>query len=224
MCILLSIQSVFSKTKKKGAVLFCYGKIDVNTIKNYTYVILEGSYYNKEDVTVLKEHNKIVLSYISLGEVHPSVSFFKEAKEYTLKGKNQIWGGLFLDLSKEPLKKIMLNQVSKNIEKGFHGLFLDNIDNYGTWGKQKHLQSYLISFLNAIKLKYPTIHLMQNAGLDVLKNSAKYINSLAIESIISNYNFKDKKYAYHTRRMRKRRIKDLKKMSVKYSLPTILIE
>lgn len=205
-------------------VFLCYGKIAVDEIKDYKYVILEEAYYTKEEVLKIKENNQKVLCYISLGELDKYVSYYEEAKNYVLPGKNAIWNSYFLDLSKEGLQNILLQNIEKKLAKGFDGLFLDNIDNYGTWGKQKQLKKHLYIFLAKIVTNFPNAYLMQNAGLDLVNTTHDFIDSIAIESVITNYDFSKKKYRLREEKDSKKLIESIKKIEEEYQIPFLLIE
>ncbi|PKH49333.1 hypothetical protein CXF68_00915 [Tenacibaculum sp. Bg11-29] len=205
-------------------IFLCYGKVPVHQITNFKYVILEEVHYTKEEITQLKQKNEKVLCYISLGEIHKYVSFFKEAKNYTLEGKNTIWDSYYLDLNQKPLQEILLKNIQEKLTKGFDGLFLDNIDNYGPYGKQKKQTKKLVEFLTTIKSRFPEIYLMQNAGLAIIKQTHTFINSVAIESVITNYNFEKKKYLFREKKESKKIIERLKKIEEDYKLPILLIE
>ncbi|MFL0094212.1 endo alpha-1,4 polygalactosaminidase [Tenacibaculum maritimum] len=224
MSITFLLSSKIFSNSGKDNIFLCYGKVPVQQIVDFKYVILEEAHYTKEEVSEIKKKNDNVLCYISLGEVHQYVSFYKEAKKYTLQGKNTTWNSYYLDLEQKPLQHILLQNIQEKLRKGFDGLFLDNIDNYGPYGKQKHLQKKLVEFLATIKNNFPTIYLMQNAGLPLVEYTHPYVNSVAIESVITNYDFQHKEYKFRKRRERKRIIKALQKIEYEYKIPFLLIE
>ncbi|WP_435264182.1 endo alpha-1,4 polygalactosaminidase [Tenacibaculum sp. nBUS_03] len=225
-CFLLLINLFFSRNlSKQSNVFLCYGKVPIYKIINYDYVILEASHYSISEVSVLKKNNKHIICYLSLGEFNKYTSFYNEAKSFKLLGKNEVWDSYYLDLSKKSLQKILLKDIaSKIVKKGFDGLFLDNIDNYCTYGKQKHKQKDLLDFLTLIKKKFPSIYLMQNAGLEIIDKTNSLINSIAIESIITNYNFKSKEYFFREKQQSKEKIFQIKAIQKKYNIPFIIIE
>ncbi|WP_408024401.1 endo alpha-1,4 polygalactosaminidase [Tenacibaculum sediminilitoris] len=210
---------------KHNAVFLCYGKIPVEEITNYEYVILEASHYSASEIAILKQHNQFLLAYISLGEFNKYTSFYDKAKNHKLPGMNKNWNSFYLDLSKQTLHEVLLEDVKEKIlMKGFHGLFLDNIDNYCSFGEQKKQQHYLISLLQSIRKKFPTIHLMQNAGSEILDITNKLINSVAFESVITNYNFAKGIYRLRNEENYKEKTSYLKTIQEKYTLPFIIIE
>lgn len=214
-----------SKLMANNSVFLCYGKVPVQDIMNYEYVIVEASHYSASEVAVLKQHNQLVVCYISLGEFNKYTTFFNSAKKHALPGKNENWDSYYLDLSQKPLHEILLKDIKEKILfKGFDGLFLDNIDNFCSYGQQKHQQPYLIDLLKTIRKDFPTIHLMQNAGLEALEHTGNLVNSVAIESIITNYNFSKKEYGFRNKKDFKQLATNLKLIQEKYTLPFIIIE
>ncbi|MGG8497294.1 endo alpha-1,4 polygalactosaminidase [Tenacibaculum sp. TC6] len=212
-------------TANSKNVFLCYGKVPVHEIINYEYVILEASHYSASEVAVLKQNNKLVLCYLSLGEFNTYTSFYEGAKNYALSGKNTIWNSYYLDLSQKPVHEILLNDIKqKVIMNGFDGLFLDNVDNYCTYGKQKHQQNEFLKLLHSIKNQFPSIYLMQNAGLEIVEHTHQYINSIAIESIVTNYNFDDKEYRFRDKKECNQKVCQLKTIEEKYNIPLIIIE
>ncbi|CAM1363908.1 endo alpha-1,4 polygalactosaminidase [Tenacibaculum xiamenense] len=225
LILLLSSILSFKSFANLKNVFLCYGKVPVHEIRNYTYVIVEASHYTAGEVAVLKQYNRYVICYISLGEVNKFTSFYEQAKPFVLSGKNKVWDSYYLDLEKKPLQKILLKDIKEKIQmKGFDGLFLDNIDNYGIYGTQKHLKKHLIAFIRDIKNAFPTIFLMQNAGLDLIEATHESINAIAIESIITSYSFDERKYQFRDRKEFKRKAIKIKEIEKKYNLPFIVIE
>ncbi len=225
LLLLLSSFLSFKSLANFNNVFLCYGKVPIHEIRNYTYVILEASHYTVGEVAVLKQYNRNVLCYISLGEVNEYTSFYKQAKPFVLSGKNEIWNSYYLNLAQKPLQDILLNDIKEKISiKGFDGLFLDNIDNYGMYGKQKHLKEHLISFLKNIKSEHSGIYLMQNAGLDLIKITNNLVDSIAIESIITSYSFEKNKYQFRNKKEFKCKALNIKEIEQKYAIPFIIIE
>ncbi|SEB66014.1 Glycoside-hydrolase family GH114 [Tenacibaculum sp. MAR_2009_124] len=225
LLVLLSSVLSFKSFANLNNVFLSYGKVPIQKIRNYTYVILEASHYTAGEVAVLKQYNRHVLCYISLGEVNKYTPFYEQAKSFVLSGKNEIWNSYYLDLEKKPLQKILMKDIKDKIKvKGFDGLFLDNIDNYGMYGKQKFLQKYLLSFLIDLKKQYSGIYLMQNAGLDLIKMSHNLVDSVAVESVITSYSFEKKKYQFRKKKEFQHKAINIKKIEQEYNIPFIIIE
>jgi len=226
MCIVCFSIFSFSKCKNdiEKKVLVNYGDFDPETVKGYDYLIIESAHFSADDIKLLKTHNQNVLAYVSFGEVNESASHYSDISKYTL-SKNEVWNSYVLDLANKNTRQAVFKIVQNNIEeKGFDGLFLDNIDNYTSFGPTPYKLAALVSFLKEIKEKYPTTHLMQNAGLEVLPKTKDLINSIAVESIATDYNFETSTYKLRESKDFKERLDHLNKISQQFGLPTIVIE
>lgn len=221
LCCLFFIK--FAKAQLKNDVFICYGKFHINTIKNYTYVIIEPGHFTPEDIHTLKQNNTYVLAYMSLGEVNVHASHFKTVEPYVL-DKNELWNSYTLDISNSITKDALINIISRNINDGYDGFFLDNIDSYTNYGKVHHLKNDLLHFLETIKTKFPSIFLIQNAGLSLTKETKNFVNAIATESVASDYQFNSKTYQLRDDEAFSSRIRAIKLIQKHNDLPFIFIE
>ena len=215
--------STFNKNNEKSTVLFCYGKVKAETIKNYTYTILEPLNYNGNEIKIIKKSNKNVLAYISLGEVNSQAKHYKELKDKVL-GKNNNWDSYYLDLKSEKTRKTLLSLFDDAFEKGFDGMFLDNIDNFTQFGPQKADKNELIAFLKLVDKKYPGKLFFQNAGLELLDQTNQFIDGVVVESVASSYTFKDKKYGLRDKKEFENYIKRINDLKSKFKTRFVLVE
>ncbi len=219
----LLLSNVFGYSQQKSSVLFCYGKLNPDLIKGYNFVILESKHYNVNDIKKFKKQNKKVLAYLSLGEVNSNAKHYKNLKENTL-GKNENWDSHYLDLKSPKTIETLSTIIKTTLAEGYDGFFLDNIDNFTTFGHQKNQKKELINFLKKINDKYPNNFFMQNAGLQIIEETAPYVDGVTIESVASNYTFLDKKYKLREKKEYEIYLSKLKKMEQKYDFPIILVE
>ncbi|SHF54614.1 Endo alpha-1,4 polygalactosaminidase, GH114 family (was erroneously annotated as Cys-tRNA synthetase) [Salegentibacter echinorum] len=212
-------QSLNSTSK----ILFTYGDFYPEKISGYDIIVLEGAHFDSGDISTLKLNNETVLGYISMGEVNEAVAHFAELKDKTL-GKNHLWNSHILDLEDTKTRAALMSIIAHNVEKGLDGMFLDNIDNYTKYGPTPNKTRFLVSFLQEVKLKYPEIVLMQNAGISVLNDTAPYIDHIAKESIATNYNFARNKYQLRKEEVFQELLRELQDAQKEYHIPIILIE
>lgn len=208
---------------KNDSVLVCYGKLAPEVINGYKYVILEDKHYSKTDINTIKSQNKKVFAYISLGEVNQYADHYEVLKNSAL-GKNKIWNSYYLNLASEKTISVLMTIVDALFQKGYHGLFLDNIDNFSTFGEQKRQKNELIALLKKMKLAHPKKEFIQNAGLDLVGETYKYVNCIAIESIASDYLFENKTYNLRNAKEYSDGIERLIAINKTYQIPIILIE
>jgi len=220
---MMSMASLCGQTHTPD-VLICYGKLDADVIKNYQYVIIEPDEFNALSIdSILNNNNALVLGYISMGEVSTYRSYYKDIEGRTL-GKNEIWDSFYLDLSDEATRQALLNVVDDIYQKGFSGLFLDTIDVFGPWGNSPEQADELASLIAEFKRRYPAFHIMQNSGLELLPKTRPFINSLALESIFTDFDFDNMSYALRKRREAKKIAKRLNSVKKEYGLDIVAIE
>src|SRR6478672_3295910 len=105
------IPNAFASMVNKNTVLVCYGRLSPESIKGYTYVILESQHYSIYEIKRIKSQNEKVLAYISLGEVNGNAAHYNLLKDSTL-GKNDIWDSYYLNLKAEKTSQILLDIIS----------------------------------------------------------------------------------------------------------------
>ena len=213
----------FQNDMKKNNVLICYGKMKPELVKGYKYVIVESKHYFPSNIRVLKSQNDKVFAYISLGEVNKNAPHYNELKASTL-GKNKIWNSYYLDLQSEKTIETLMLIIDETFAKGYDGLFLDNFDNFTIHGPQKDQKDEIIRLMKMIKEKYPKKMFIQNAGLDLVPDTYKYVDAVAIESVASDYSFKQKKYGLKSKTKFDAYISRINAISKTYNIPLILIE
>lgn len=211
------------KTRTDKNILICYGKIDVTQIKNYDLLILEPNHYTKKEITLLKKFNTKVIAYISLTEVNKNAYNYNDFEKTILKD-NPNWNSSYIDLKNKYAQNLIKNQVKELIEKGFNGLFLDNIDNVGLHGPHPEMKLELVSIIKSINKNYPSIYIVQNSGLDVLEDTYSYIDHITKESVFTDYSFETKQYKLKTKKDYLALCQKLKNLAKKYKKPIFFIE
>lgn len=217
------VANVFGDTTTKNTLFVCYGKIKPNAIKGYSCVILESNHYTKEEVSIIKKNNKNVIAYISLGEVNANAKLYKKLKNNTI-GKNNNWNSYYLDLKSLKTQDILLEEIKSILSKGFTGLFLDNVDNFSSFGPQKNQKDFLIQFLKKVNTKYPTHYFVQNAGAEMIEDTSTLIDAILFESIATDYSFATKKYNLRAQADYENYLIRINKIYEQYSIPVLLIE
>ncbi|AMA50001.1 endo alpha-1,4 polygalactosaminidase [Flavobacterium covae] len=208
-----------SKTK----FLVCYGKFDVTKVSGYDLLIVESAHFTYNEVSYLKKNNKKVIAYISLGEINEGARDYKLLKS-AVSEKNTDWNSYYLDIGSSKIQKILKSRIQNIFYMGYDGLFLDNIDNYTEYGVQRNLQDNLIAFVKDIKREYPNKVLVQNAGLDLVKNLYREVDYVLVESVYTDYDFREKKYLIRNNESFSERLGSIKKAMDKYKIKPLLLE
>jgi polysaccharide biosynthesis protein PelA len=206
-----------------NTVLVCYGKIKPSQIKNYSHVILESAHFTAKEIKEVKKQNKNIIAYVSLGEINKNSKYFNELKNSTL-GKNKNWDSYYLNIKSEKTKTVLTASIQEALDKGFDGMFLDNIDNFSKFGPQKEDAEALVQYIRFISEKFKDKIFIQNAGLDFLPETNKYIDGVVVESVASDYSFAKKKYALRDQKDYNDRINRIIDVESKLKTKIILVE
>lgn len=220
---LLFFSMFFLNTYSKTKFLVCYGKFDVTKVVGYDLLILESANFNYTEIEYLKKYNKKVVAYISLGEVNEYAKDFKVLKN-TLGEKNTVWNSYYLDIASEKVTTVLKKRIKNIYYMGFDGLFLDNIDNYTTFGVQKNLKNNLIQFIASLKTDNPDKILVQNAGLELVPELHNKTDYVLVESIFTNYSFEENKYQIRDIASRLERLDLLKKQIKDFNIKALIVE
>jgi len=225
MIILMFPSILFSNDNimPKHSILICYGRLEPETIKGYHYVILESQHYNIYEINKIKSQNEKVVAYISLGEINAHSKYFELLKENTF-GKNEIWNSYYLNLKSDYTIEKIMEMVKNTLDLGYDGLFFDNIDNFTSFGPQSQQKEDLLKLLKTIDNDYSDHVFIQNAGIQIISETAQYVDAIVVESVASNYTFDDKNYKLRDLTVFENAISELEKVRKKYKIPLILIE
>jgi polysaccharide biosynthesis protein PelA len=136
--------------------------------------VLDSQYH--PPLKPLKTQQKILLGYISLGEITQENPFFETAQKKGISlHENKNWpGSYFVDLRNPAWLEYIVNTAIPNvINQGFDGIFLDTIDTaeyLETLDPKKYsgLKRAAINLLHLIRLNYPYIKIMLNRGFPLL--------------------------------------------------------
>lgn len=207
----------------QSSVFFCYAKLDPLEVKGYSYVVIESKNYSIPDVKKFKKLNGNVLAYISLGEVNSQAKYYNLLKNNTL-GKNETWDSYYLDLKSPETSQTLFTIIDQILADGYDGLFLDNIDNFCSFGFQKDQKAEAIQFMTDLNAKYPEHIFIQNAGLELVDRTSGLVDALVVESVASDFTFDDKIYKLRNQPDYDKYIRKLLQIRRKYKLPVILVE
>ena len=219
----LLVSDAFGNGINKNSVFVCYGRLEPESIKGYSYVILESKYYTFYEVQRIKAQNDKVVAYISLGEINANSAYFQQFNS-DFSGKNEVWNSHYLNLKSEKTIEILMKMVDNIFANGYDGLFLDNIDNFSDYGPQSNQKREVIQLIKKIKTDYFNHILIQNAGLEFISETNQYIDSVVIESVASNYTFDDKSYKLRDEFDFDEYVNKLIAIKNQYHLPVLLIE
>ena len=165
------------------------------------WIVFDSSYHPQ--IKPLISQDKIVLGYLSIGEIESIRGHFTSAKSQDLLlQENKIWkGSYFVDLRKPEWAEILIEkEIPRILNQGFNGIFLDTLDNpieleSSDPKKYSGMKDAAINLVKWIHTHYPKTKIMVNRAYPLLPEIAPYINYVLAESLYTTYNFNTKKYS-----------------------------
>ena len=106
------------------------GKID-----KYKTIVIDGQSFSKSQIRKWKSEGHIVYSYLNIGSISTSRSYYKDFKDIKLKAYNHWPGEYWMDVGKKAWQKKMIEVGKSLTDKGVDGLFIDNTDVYYQYHK-----------------------------------------------------------------------------------------
>ncbi len=168
------------------------------TFESYDTLVFDADHF--PDLAPLKNQDRILYGYLSLGEIETNRTYFDYVKANNLLlYANENWEGHFIIDVRNPLwiHHVITVQIPAILRKGFDGIMLDTIDST-TYAETIDKEAYKgmidasIRCIRAIRIHYPQLPIMLNRGFDILPEVANDITALMAESIYTTYNFEKK--------------------------------
>ena len=209
--------------KNQETLFICYGKLNPKSIVGYNYVILESSFYTAVEIQEFKEKNETVFAYLSLGEVNKYSTIYDRLATSFI-GKNENWDSFLLNLDLEITTTILAESIDEYIKLGYHGIFFDNLDNFGIHGKQTAQKNSLLAFIKNMKSQYPNHLFIQNAGLEFIDFTYPLVDAILVESVASYFDFSTSTYQLRSEEEFKIRLDNLNAIHNQYKIPVLLVE
>jgi uncharacterized protein (TIGR01370 family) len=189
------------KPKALKSFVIYYGLSEgVNAFKPFDLVVLESSY--TKIVKELKKEDKIVLAYLSIGEVNSSRSYFPYLKEKKLLLENNPnWPDAFLIDIRNPEwgNYIIETLIPAILKDGFDGIFIDTLDSpiekeRANPQKFEGMRNSAVNIIEKVRLKFPEMKIMLNRAYVIAPDVATSIDYILGESVCNTYDFSSKKY------------------------------
>jgi uncharacterized protein (TIGR01370 family) len=188
-----------NKSLKSFAVY--YGsEAEPQAFNNFDLVVLESTY--SKIVAELKEEKKVVLAYLSIGEINSSREYFAYVKEKgLLLENNPNWPEAFLVDIRNPEWSDYAVQtlIPAILVKGFDGIFIDTLDSPIEKErvnpiKFKGMKIAAINIIETARHRYPDMKIMLNRAYEIAAVVAPSIDYILGESICNTYDFSTGKY------------------------------
>lgn len=198
----LSKNTLASKQRSIPWVCYYSNQVPIEAFDPYALCVFDGAEH--PPLLPLKQKNKTLLGYLSLGEVEKNRPYFQTLKEQRLLlQENKNWeGSYFIDIRDLRWTKMVIEVLIPNlIHQRFDGVFMDTLDNAIFLEEQdpktyKGMKKAAISLVRAIRYHYPDFKIMMNRGFEILPDLAQTIDMVLAEVIYTRYDFEKKQYTF----------------------------
>lgn len=168
----------------------------------YGVVVLDSEYH--PPLRPLADRGKTLLGYVSLGEVERHRPWFAAVEAEGLLGaENPNWPGSFYVDVRDPrwTQRVLTDIVPGILRRGFHGVFLDTLDNPvyleeadpARWAGMTEAAATLV---RALRLHYPRMPIMLNRAYALLPEVGGSIDMVLGESVHADYDFDAETYGW----------------------------
>lgn len=157
----------------------------VNT--EFDLVDIDPDGFTPNDIFNMKNSDKIVIAYISIGEAEEYRYYWDPNADYLLE-ENPDWPECwYVDYSSKEWQNLIINEYIPQIkEKGFDGLYLDTVDTYHFEERYPACtKEHMIDFIKNISSVHRSseFYIIPQNGLEIAPEIADYINGIGVEEI-----------------------------------------
>ncbi|MEO2069106.1 MAG: endo alpha-1,4 polygalactosaminidase, partial [Desulfurobacteriaceae bacterium] len=173
----------------KPSVAVMYSSLPEEILYLYDWIIVDPDTFPLKKIKekfYMKKHGKLI-AYVSIGEVSPTRSYFKQIKKSWMLGKNKVWKSFVLDLRKEDCGNFLIEKVFRPLaEEGYDGFMLDTLDSYRLILKKNEWKKYEeteIEFIKKLRKTFPKKIIIANRPFSILESIKDYIDAVLAESL-----------------------------------------
>ncbi len=166
----------------------------------YDLIVLDSR--NHPPLQPLLNRGKLLLGYVSLGEVERHRSYYGAVKKQgLLLARNPNWPeSRYVDL-RDPrwVRRVLEDIIPAVLQRGFQGIFIDTLDNAAHLertdpDRYRGMTRAGARLVRAIRRHYPRIVIMLNRAYEILPRVAADVDILLGESVFTSYDFRKKRY------------------------------
>lgn len=169
-------------------------KLPASAFLDYDLLVFDREYH--PPLAPLKKHQRTVLAYVSVGEIHGHRA--KElailTKQKAILEKNDQWDSQVVDLTSATWRGMVMKDIKNALDQGFDGVMLDTLDMPLAAAKrhsdalEEANKQAAIQLVNDIRETYPEIKIMLNRGFAILSDVSGQLDFILAESILSETN------------------------------------
>ena len=205
MNVMAKVRSKIAKTlkldesKTNSTAVFYGANLPTNILSQYSRIIVEPDNVKAEELLALRAKKSDVFAYVSIGELNPSRKWFKKIKSEWVLGDNKVWDSKVMDLASPGWQDFLIESIITPLwDKGYRGLFLDTMDSFYIFAKDKEQQQKqtkaLASLMKKINARYPKMRFISNRGFEVLSSIGNQLEAVVAESLYASWDNGKKVY------------------------------
>lgn len=182
----ISVGFIYRHPPEEALYLFDWLVVDPD---NFSWEKLNEKFY-------IKNKKSKLIAYVSLGEIEPYRSYYKEIKKEWILGENKAWKTYIADIRNKEYQRFLLEKVISKLGR-FDGIFFDTIDSYQSILKPQDFKSYEdaeVEFIKEVKRRYPNKIILTNRGFEIVDRLVGVVDGLVAESLFYGLDVKDMKY------------------------------
>jgi polysaccharide biosynthesis protein PelA len=175
-------------------------QVAAEELRDYNLLVFDSGRH--PPLPPLAARKKVLLGYLSLGEVNAQRPYFQSALQAGfLLGENPSWpGSRYVDVRDRRWREMVIRKLAPEIlAQGFQGLFLDTLDDPAELERRdpevyRGMAAAAAELVKALRYGFPSIKIMMNRGYDILPEVAGVIDMELGESVYATYDFNRKVY------------------------------
>jgi polysaccharide biosynthesis protein PelA len=200
LLVLLVASGVRADTRPIPWAVYYAAELPPSAFYGYDLIVFEPDRHPA--IEPLVDRGKKVVGYISLGEVNETRPYFADVKaEGLFRGENEFWkGSHFVDV-RDPrwTKRVVEELVPTILRRGFHGIFIDTLDNPGHLERldakaNAGMVEAAARLVRTLRRNFPRMLIVLNRGYEVLPAVERDIDMVLGESVYTDYDFAAKRY------------------------------
>ena len=167
--------------------LCVYSDVEEEDISNteFDLIDIDPDGFTHNDIFNMKNSDKIVIAYISIGEAEKYRYYWAPNADYLLE-ENPDWPECwYVDYSSKEWQNLIINEYIPQIkEKGFDGLYLDTLDTYHLEDRYPVCtKERMIDFIkNISSVHRPSeFYIIPQNGLEIAPEIVDYIDGISVE-------------------------------------------
>jgi hypothetical protein len=168
--------------------------------REYGLVVLDSDHHPA--IAPMAARGATVLGYLSLGEINQHGAGFASVKQMgILLGQNRNWpDSYYIDVRDPRWQGLLIDELVPGLlAQGFHGVFLDTLDDPVELERRdplrcKGMGGAAAALVKALRRAFPAATLMMNRGYALLPEVVGQIDIELGESVYGTYDFERKSY------------------------------